>query len=230
MLLVGNDIVDLNLPGTLAKSQDARFLDRVFSVEEQQVIRSSPAPDRTLWALWSAKETAYKIISKIDSPPVFSHRKFACRPGEVGVGGKACDITVTYQSREIHTAVTLDKHYVYAQGQLAHSGTGGKRLEHRIRKLSGRENEQCRNKSWVNNNFTQEELQNIRHPESLMVRYYCKLQLSQLSGAPSNCWQIIRRTSGGKTQPPFLLLNGQRVDADVSLTHHGVWLAWVLSL
>jgi hypothetical protein len=63
---IGNDIVDLQEPGNRGKSRDARFLKRVLTpVECLKVILSRQA-DRTLWALWAAKETAFKVLQKRD--------------------------------------------------------------------------------------------------------------------------------------------------------------------
>ncbi len=76
MLLLGNDIVDLNEAGITGKFYSARFVERVFSREEKSAISLSENPDLTLWMFWAAKETAYKIISKITRPPVFSYKKF----------------------------------------------------------------------------------------------------------------------------------------------------------
>jgi phosphopantetheinyl transferase (holo-ACP synthase) len=60
---VGNDIVDLKEPENLGKSGDDRFLGRVFTAEEQGLIAGAAAPDTLLWALWAAKEAAYKAVS-----------------------------------------------------------------------------------------------------------------------------------------------------------------------
>jgi phosphopantetheine--protein transferase-like protein len=61
---VGNDIVDLAAPGNLGKSGDGRFCGRVFTAEERALIAGAPRPDALLWALWAAKEAAYKAVSR----------------------------------------------------------------------------------------------------------------------------------------------------------------------
>ncbi|MBN2439510.1 MAG: 4-phosphopantetheinyl transferase family protein [Deltaproteobacteria bacterium] len=61
---VGNDIVDLAAPGNPGKSMDGRFLGRVFTTEERALIAGSSRPDALLWALWAAKEAAYKAVSR----------------------------------------------------------------------------------------------------------------------------------------------------------------------
>ena len=60
---VGNDVVDLKESDNRGKSGDDRFLGRVFTVEERELIAQAAAPDTLLWALWAAKEAAYKAVS-----------------------------------------------------------------------------------------------------------------------------------------------------------------------
>jgi hypothetical protein len=66
MAFIGNDIVDLTDSGNMGKSRDKRFLQRVFTEAERACITAAAAPDVILWALWAAKETAYKVVRKID--------------------------------------------------------------------------------------------------------------------------------------------------------------------
>ncbi len=60
---VGNDVVDLKEPDNRGKSGNDRFLGRVFTAKERELIAQAPEPDRLLWSLWAAKEAAYKAAS-----------------------------------------------------------------------------------------------------------------------------------------------------------------------
>ena len=73
---IGNDIVDLTAQGVKGKFNDRRFVERVFSAEEQKEIQSASDPTLTLWSLWAAKEAAYKVAKKLRPATVFAHRKF----------------------------------------------------------------------------------------------------------------------------------------------------------
>lgn len=73
---VGNDIVDLKEPQSLGKSCDSRFLERVFSAEERGRIAAASCPDTLLWALWAAKEAAYKCVSRGDPRVVSIPRRY----------------------------------------------------------------------------------------------------------------------------------------------------------
>jgi phosphopantetheine--protein transferase-like protein len=66
-LPVGNDIVDLSDPRNRGKSRDLRFTQRVFTPSERDRIAGSENPDREIWTLWAAKESAYKVLSKSSS-------------------------------------------------------------------------------------------------------------------------------------------------------------------
>ena len=63
---LGNDVVDLEASGNGGKSGDRRFLDRVFTARERQLIGAAAHPDALLWAFWAAKEAAYKAVSRGD--------------------------------------------------------------------------------------------------------------------------------------------------------------------
>ncbi len=75
-MMVGNDIVDITAPYAASKAYDERFLARVFNHEEKDCIKKSFNPTLTLWSIWSAKETAFKIAKKQNSKTIFCHKAF----------------------------------------------------------------------------------------------------------------------------------------------------------
>lgn len=64
---MGNDVIDLTDPENVGKSCDRRFCRRVFNNDELALISASSQPDTILWAIWAAKEAAYKVVSRIDN-------------------------------------------------------------------------------------------------------------------------------------------------------------------
>ena len=68
----GNDIVDLK---SREKPLHERFIERVFSTEEQTQIGRDPT---SIWRFWAAKEAAFKTIARLNPETVFSHREFRC--------------------------------------------------------------------------------------------------------------------------------------------------------
>ncbi|MCX7816742.1 MAG: 4'-phosphopantetheinyl transferase superfamily protein [Syntrophales bacterium] len=73
---IGNDIVDLTEVANFGKSRSKRFLERVFTKEEQRLIEGSEWPDRILWLLWAAKEATYKVLVKMVPEVTFVPRNY----------------------------------------------------------------------------------------------------------------------------------------------------------
>lgn len=62
--MIGNDVVDLVAAETESNWQRKGFLQKMFSLDEQQIILSSDNPKIMVWVLWSMKESAYKIVNR----------------------------------------------------------------------------------------------------------------------------------------------------------------------
>jgi 4'-phosphopantetheinyl transferase EntD len=80
--LIGNDLVDLRAREAAGKSGDARFVKRVFTAREAELIGGSASPDTALWMLWSAKEAAYKVARKLAPDVIFAHSRYEVIPDE----------------------------------------------------------------------------------------------------------------------------------------------------
>jgi 4'-phosphopantetheinyl transferase EntD len=80
--LIGNDLVDLRAREAAGKSGDARFVARVFTAREAELIASSPSPDAVLWMLWAAKEAAYKVAKKLRPDVIFAHSRYEVIPDD----------------------------------------------------------------------------------------------------------------------------------------------------
>ncbi len=63
-----------------------RFDERVFTWGERSRILAATSPHRMRWALWAAKESAYKVARKMEPRVCFSPRAFVVRipSGETG--------------------------------------------------------------------------------------------------------------------------------------------------
>ena len=83
-MLVGNDVVDLRDPENQPAAIHPRFDERVFTRDERARVVAAASPHWMRWALWAAKESAYKVARKVDPRVVFSPRAFVvCAPGEL---------------------------------------------------------------------------------------------------------------------------------------------------
>jgi hypothetical protein len=75
-LSVGNDVVDLDAPDTRLDGLHPRWDERVFGAAERRALEASSARHLLHWALWAAKESAYKARKRLDPETVFSPREF----------------------------------------------------------------------------------------------------------------------------------------------------------
>ncbi len=89
---VGNDVVDLADPENVGKSGDDRFCRRVFNAAELALVAGSAQPDMVLWALWAAKEAAYKAVSRFDGSVCSIPRKYPVKPGKEFLDPMCCHV------------------------------------------------------------------------------------------------------------------------------------------
>ncbi len=78
-MLVGNDIVDLHDPESRPEALHKRFDARVFTSDELEALNSSVSAHALRWTLWAAKESAYKVAKKLDPAVRFVPRDFLVR-------------------------------------------------------------------------------------------------------------------------------------------------------
>jgi hypothetical protein len=101
---VGNDVVDLALPETRLCGLHPRWSERVFCPAERRALESSRSRHRLHWALWAAKESAYKARKRLDPGVAFSPRDFEIELSPLpGSGGRGVAV-----GRARHRAGALD--------------------------------------------------------------------------------------------------------------------------
>ena len=87
---VGNDVVDLADPESRLEGLHPRFDERVFGERERAALEASASRQLLHWALWAAKESAYKARKRLDPSVVFSPREFEVElPSLPPAGGSA---------------------------------------------------------------------------------------------------------------------------------------------
>ena len=84
--MIGNDLIDLRLALAGTKSDNSRFLKKVFTKSEINFIRNSDNPEICIWKLWSMKETAYKV----------NQREFSLKRKLNPVFYECCEISENY--------------------------------------------------------------------------------------------------------------------------------------
>ena len=211
MPYVGNDIVDLTDSGARGKSQNIRFVNRVFIPDEQRQIFNSSHPDIVLWALWAGKETAYKIISK--SIPGVPFLPLLYKVSCVESFGKTEGFSVENHCipgivgtpwGKVNSSIFIACDYVHCIGTVSFSGG----IDSVVWKV-----DICPSVSQV-----------VPGGESSFLREAIKKHLSVfLHHAPE---EIEIRRSEGMSGPPFVYLKGEPAGVDISLSHDGQFTAY----
>lgn len=112
--MIGNDIVDLN--NIKSNWKRARFLEKVFIENEQQIISISENPHQTAWLLWSMKEAAYKVYVQQFGKQFFNPKRLVCQLSSLNVIGE-----VSIDNRTFYTRSITSKNYIYTVAGLNNS-------------------------------------------------------------------------------------------------------------
>ncbi len=113
---MGNDVVDLADPENVGKSGDDRFCRRVFNAGELALVAGSSQPDMILWALWAAKEAAYKAVSRFDGSVCSIPRKYPVVIEESANQGCCMPLrgTVATPAGDIPVCIFVEKEALHA--------------------------------------------------------------------------------------------------------------------
>lgn len=111
--MIGNDIVDLKQAAKDSNWQRPRFLDKVFTTKEQQLIFSAKNQHQLVWLLWSMKEAAYKLNVQQFGKRFFNPKKMICNTlsetsGIVKIGNVSYFTTSIITEDYIYTIATLE--------------------------------------------------------------------------------------------------------------------------
>lgn len=107
--MIGNDIVDLKQMSTQFYWQRKRYLDKVFTAEEQSLIAAHENHHQMFWLLWSMKETAYKSHVQKYGKRFFNPKQLVCKY-EITSGFGSVNIgQYRYRTKSQHS-----KDYVYS--------------------------------------------------------------------------------------------------------------------
>jgi len=232
-IYVGNDIVDLEEPRTEGRATDDRFVGRVFDAEEQAAIRAAHDPDVELWARWAAKEAGFKVISKlIGGPPPFVHRAFKVEWAEAGepTRGDVLRVgSVRYQEHEARVTVARCSGSVHAVGFGGSGGApDGVDLRPRVELLEESDAPWSGSLEELRARFTARELDAVYSRQSAAVRLGARADLAKALHVDEGRLEIVCDPGPTSQRPPRVMLDGARAHADVSLSHDGRWIAWVL--
>lgn len=105
--MIGNDIVDLKFAKPNSRWEEQRFLDKLFSSEEQEFILKDDLRFQNIWRLWSMKESAYKAVSRNQSIRMFNPKAFECKVNCQTYG------VVKFQNQRLQTEMIVFQDYIY---------------------------------------------------------------------------------------------------------------------
>ena len=209
---VGNDVVDLKEPENRGKSGDGRFLDRVFTVPEQEMIAGARSPDTLLWSLWAAKEAAYKAVSGADPsvcsiprryPVLIDGGEAAGTSAATGSEGCLAGRVVTPRG-EVALRITVTDDYVHAVAAGSPSILAG--IIQRVDCIDRAE---------------------AAGDESAFIRGRLVREIARRLDCPAADLAVLKEPSG--SDAPRVFLRGRPLAADISLSHDGRFAAFVLA-
>jgi phosphopantetheine--protein transferase-like protein len=193
-MLVGNDVVDLGDPEADPAGLHPRFAERVLAPEERRAVRSSADPARALWTYWAAKESACKVLRKLEGGAVFSPSSLVVEIEERN-GGRLRG-RVRCKDRVFRLEVEERAAWTHA---LATASPPGSREALILTGVSRRP---------------------PRQDPSAALRSATTAALSRRLGWAAGSLRI------AGSRPPTLLLRGREAGVDLSLSHHGRWMAY----
>ncbi|MDQ7918421.1 4'-phosphopantetheinyl transferase superfamily protein [Mesonia sp. MT50] len=137
--MIGNDVVDLSLAKKQSNWQRPRFIEKIFTKQEQTEINSAKDPDFLVWLFWSMKESAYKAHQRIENfSPRFNPWQLECSLqevsaekiiGKVNLGASSFYTSSTYADNCIFTSAASEKNL-----QIFHQKVANKSLKEELLK------------------------------------------------------------------------------------------------
>ncbi len=224
-VFVGNDIVDLGDPEARGKCRDLRFVDRVLCPRERSELDASLGEangDEILWCLWSAKESAYKVLQKA----------FGVSPTARSLEVSGLDSAtgkVSWQTREVRFRWNRRPEYIHCVAWFAPDAgrDPGAAVTMRSASLTDPLMQSAR--------LTRAEAISAHNPASAAARQLAKDLLrdrsfAELPALSLDTVEILRQPADRGWAPPEIYANGSVLaDWDVSLSHHGRFAAAAVS-
>ena len=77
--MIGNDVIDLLQSRQESNWQRKGFVEKLFTTEEQLLIKQDSDPEIMIWLFWSMKEAAYKIYNRQTKRREYIPKKLICK-------------------------------------------------------------------------------------------------------------------------------------------------------
>ena len=244
---IGNDVMDLRDPRCRERDSDDPLLTRILSLQEREWLEGGTDAELwsiRLWALWAAKEAAFKVHCKLaagEGGP-FLPKSFSCRL-ETDVPSDGTAVRIHGKVDRVGGRVPVrvegssNRSYVHLVGW---DGTNERprrgRLELGLEAVEPEGSEE--DLEALRPLFTAAEWEGIYSLRSARARLLARDRIrahvgstiaSARDGFPDTAVEI--RTARGRPRqsPPRIWFAGREVpELDLSLSHHGRFVAWAL--
>lgn len=210
---VGNDIVDLETPEARNKCRDGRFMKKILTDAEQSAVDRSDRPDAMLWAMWAAKESAYKAIAKSvpDASSAPLKYRVTIRRNDTEMVGGRMDGAVATPHGCVAITVFFYERVLHCIGINGHSpDTGTITLGYGKIDFSGRSE------------------RSVSRRESDCVRALALADIARITGRAVGDMAIKNPGDAKGPRPPVLYYNGRRDELDISLSHDGRFVGYAV--
>lgn len=108
--MTGNDIVDLAKAKKESDIFRPRYLEKVCSTDEVDLVLSSNHKFNTFWRIWTMKESAYKAFQReLGFKTIFNPFAFTCQFKDAEFGN------VSFQDQKIITKTIQTENFMYSE-------------------------------------------------------------------------------------------------------------------
>ncbi len=199
--MIGNDIVDLEIALKESNWRRPRFLQKVFTIEEQQYISAASDKDKAVWLLWSKKEAAYKVIIRHFGSRFFRPKDLVTLTNisDYKDSSSLLDGQVSFRKQIIHTTSRVTDTFIHTVAQ-AHD---------KVTPLL------------VNFFYVEKNTYAIQHR---VTRQHLFENYSAVTGTSVKNLSIRKNAQ----RVPYLYNKDQRQILELSISHHGHYAGYVI--
>lgn len=234
---LGNDLIDLSSVFNQFKDRDESFLNRVFTREEINIIKSAQDANLTLWSIWAAKEAAFKACQKLKLELRFIPRYFSISKEHLNAFSSLSSPSrlmakMTYLTLSLPITIYIEcstSQTIHSLAILSSSRKIFNDFQYVVYKTTLKE--KPINLANIHHNLTSAELSSIKNDESLLLRWQAKRFLNLYIHRKQ--YELLRDVFIKDEQeifgPPYLKSkNNPLLNYQISLSHDGKWLAFAL--
>lgn len=118
--MIGNDIVDLSISTIGEKERRSRFLEKILTRLEMDILGSLGGEDRYVWLIWSIKESVYKIVSRGLQKSIYAPKSIQCI--DINCSGKGVYYAdIHYGGDTFISKSIVNKEYIHTVASASHS-------------------------------------------------------------------------------------------------------------